>query len=355
MTIDGFKYFPFSLKFNKPFNTSSQIITERSGFIISLSDELGNNTFGECTPLPGFSSETIEDAERILKGLKHQMIGFNTNENLDSVSDLLSEFVLVPSLKFALEQAILGLLIKRDINFLSNNFRNTRSEINVNAVIGFGEEETILSSIQEKIKKGYHTFKIKIGRDDFELDYKLIRRVHEYFKDSIIIRLDANRKWNYENAKSYLERLNQFGIEYIEEPSNSLENNLLLAQTTTTPIALDESLSSVENVFEVLNNSDIEHIILKPMVYSGIINSLKIIHAAATTKKKVIISSSFESAVGKSALVLLASLTNHSHAHGLDTSEFFRNDICKDPFEVKNGKIVCDHSNYPLQFDFVIP
>ena len=88
------------------------------------------------------------------------------------------------------------------------------------------------------------------------------------------------------------------------------------------------------------------------MIYGGIISSLQLIKVAGKNNRNVIISSSFESAVGKSALVLLAASISHSFAHGLDTSEYFKQDICKDLFEVENGKIFCDIKNYPPQFDF---
>ncbi len=351
MTINNFKYFPFSLKLKNPFQTSSQTITERNGFIISISDELENTLFGECSPLPGFSLETIEDAERILRGLQYQIVGFSAEENLNSVAALLSEFHLVPSLQFALEQAVIGLIIKRNKNFIKDSFATVKSEFGVNAVIGFGEEENILDRINEKFNESYSTFKIKIGRDDFDLDYRIIQSVHEKFGDKIKIRLDANRKWSFENAKSFIERLAIFGIEYIEEPCSNLYDNLQLAQTSTVPIALDESLSSIEDVHKVISDGYINFIILKPMIYGGIISSLQIIQEAWKKNKNVIISSSFESAVGKSALVLLATLVNHSFAHGLDTSEYFKQDICRDLYEVNNGKIFFDHNNFPPHFD----
>ena len=104
-------------------------------------------------PLPGLSFETYEDAERILKGLQHQMIGFSAEENFNSVAELLLEFHLVPSLQFALEQAIIELMIKRNRNFIKDIFVNVKSEFEVNAVIAFGEEEDILNRINGKIKK----------------------------------------------------------------------------------------------------------------------------------------------------------------------------------------------------------
>lgn len=351
MTIDKFKYFPFSLKLKTPFQSSSQTITERNGFLISVTDELQNISYGECSPLPGLSRETLEDAEKILNGLQYQLNGFILCENLESVSDLLAEFHLVPSLQFALEQAIIGLMFRRNKNFLRDSSLNVKPEFDVNAVIGFGEAENILHGINEKIGKGYKTFKIKIGREDFNLDIKLIEKVNELFGSKIKIRLDANQKWRIENAISYINQISQYDIEYIEEPCDSINCNLQIANISKIPIALDESIRSIDEASHMINESKINFIVLKPTIYGGIISSLQLIKEAGKKDKNVIISSSFESAVGKSALTLLAAVTNHSFAHGLDTSEYFVRDICQDIYEVKNGRINFEPFNYPLHFN----
>ena len=124
-----------------------------------------------------------------------------------------------------------------------------------------------------------------------------------------------------------------------------------LAEASLVPIAIDESLKSIDDALEIINNSKIEIIIMKPMVFGGFFHTLKVIKEAELKNKKVIISSLFESAVGKSGLVLLAATTNHNFAHGLDTSEFFEKDICLDPFIVKDGKINLASENYPPHFN----
>jgi o-succinylbenzoate synthase len=351
MTIREFKYFPFSFNFKTPFQTSSRIISERNGFIISIIDELGNSAFGECSPLPGFSYENIDDTERILKGLRYQIIGFSVEENLAAISNLLSEFKLVPSIVFGLEQSIVGLCIKRRKNFIAESFGKINSDIKVNAVIGFDRTDNILTKIEKKINNGYGTIKLKIGKNNFEDDFDLIKNVREKFGGSIKIRLDANGKWKSENVYDNLERLSSFNIQYIEEPYGDLDTLNNLSNTSPIPIAVDESVRSTDDAVKIINKGKIEFIVLKPMILGGVISSFMLIKEAEEKNKNVIISSSFESAVGRSVLVLLAAATNHSFAHGLDTSEYFERDICKNPYEIKNGKIDFDLENYPPNFD----
>ncbi|MCX6169048.1 MAG: o-succinylbenzoate synthase [Ignavibacteriales bacterium] len=351
MTIKEFKYFPFSLNFKTPFLTSNKVINERNGFIISIYDELGNSAFGEASPLPGFSIENIGDVERILKGLRHQIIGFSVEENLTSISNLLSEFKLVPSIVFALEQAIVGLCVKRNKSFISGAFGNINSVIEVNAILGLDDANNILTKIEGEIQNGYGTIKLKVGRNNFEDDFNLLKNVREKFGELLKIRIDANGKWPREMVNEYLNQISQFNIQYIEEPCANLEILNQLSDTSPIQIAIDESILSINDAKKIINDSNIEFIVLKPMILGGIISSFLLIKEAGRKNKNIIISSSFESAVGKSALVLLAAITDHSFAHGLDTSKNFEKDICKDPYEVKNGKINFNIEKYPPQFD----
>lgn len=352
MTIKDFTYFPFSLKLKNPFQTSSQVINERNGFIISLTDDSGNVAFGECSPLQGFSEETVEEVENILKELRYRLPGLNVDESVVSISEFPSTFILVSSLQFALEQTLISLMMKRCPSFVGNNFENLKTEISVNAVIGFENTKTILDNIEKKIKLGFNTIKIKVGREYFEDDYNLIENIRNKFGNQIVIRLDANGKWNKKNCHDYLKHLSTFDIQYIEDPVTDIDTICELATDSPIPIAVDEPAKTYEDVRKIIFTSQIEFIILKPMVLGGIISSIRLIKEAGIRDKKIIISSAFESAVGWNALVFIAANTNHSFAHGLDTLDFFVKDICEDGFRIKDGKIFFNPNNFPPQYDF---
>ncbi len=351
MIIDGFKYFPFSLKLKKPFFTSSKRIDSRTGFIISLTDELNNSSFGECSPLPGFSAESLEDAEKNLIELKSSLVGIKFENNLGTVDTALREIPMLPSLRFAAEQAFVNLLLMRDGDIKTGQGIQPAKTIPVNAVSGIDSAEAVLKNIRNKIEDGFSVFKIKVGRENVYDDFILIEKIRNEFGDKIIIRLDANRAWSADEALEYLKNLASFNIEYAEEPCEHVCSNFRLIEESPIPIALDESLISFDNAEEIIDGCNAEYIVLKPMVLGGVLRTLDLIKKAEEKNKKIIISSSFESAVGKSALVLLAASVNHSLAHGLDTTGLFENNLCTDPFPVSSGRIEFDLINYPPNFN----
>ena len=351
MIIKHFKYFPFLLKLKTPFQTSYNKISDRKGFIVSITDEHGNTSYGECSPLPEFSRETIDDADTILKNMIDEITGAELNDNTGSICEFLSTFKLVPSVRFALEQAIFNVMAMRNKNFLNSSFGKFNSQVSVNAVIGFGRQEDIIKSISIKYDAGFRTFKIKVGRSSFEDDIKLIGVLREKFGNSINIRLDVNGKWEFDTAKEPLNSLKTFGIQYIEEPCKGFQNLCLLAESSQIPVAIDESILSIRELNDVITRSKIDFIILKPAIFGTLIAAEEFIKQAGNNNKKIIISSSFESAIGKSALVMLAASSGHSYAHGLDTSGFFERDICKDFYNIEDAHISFNPENYPPQFD----
>lgn len=340
MRIREAKHFPFSLKLKTPFRNSNFTISRKDGFILILKDEFENVSFGECSPLPGFNKETLIEAEKELYFLVN---------NIDSLMNHNYRFVN-SSVAFAVEQALLSLQFQRE-TIIKNNFASNK-QLNTNAVVGLVEIDEALKIIAKKIEYGFDTFKLKVGRENPYDDFLLIQKVRDVFGYKIKLRLDANRKWNSDEAIEYLYNLQDFLIEYVEEPCDSICGLFKTCNKVNIPLAMDESLNSFETTLELLNNCDIKFFVLKPMMI-GFNSTLKLIEEANKLNKYVIISSSFESAIGKSGLVFLASQANHNFAHGLGTSHFFEHDLVEDFYKSDNSFIEFDIHCYPPKFILV--
>lgn len=347
MKIIEATYFPFSLKLRVPFVTSIGILSERKGFVLKLTDEFGNVGYGECSPLPGFSKEAIGEAEESINRIIPTLLNSNFEDDLSFPSEL-------SSVSFAAEQALLDLAFAQNKNFWVQKLGIKNKVIPVNAVIGFDDYHNIFEKIRNKIELGYSTFKIKVGRDNPYEDFELLETIRTNFGFDIKLRLDVNQKWSSDEAIEYLDRFRAFEIEYVEEPCEFASSTFRTGEEAQIPIALDESVKSSDELENLITDFNTEYFVVKPMIVGGIFATKKIIALAKQYGKRIIISSTFESAIGKRALVLLASLTNHPLAHGLDTSEYFVKDLCTDDYPVKQGQIEFEISNLPhkinLQF-----
>lgn len=351
MIIKKITYKPFDLKLKSPFITAKQIISERKGYIIQIEDELGNVAFGEISPLPNFSFETLKEAERDTRKLMKSLKEKQFLESLFEIEKFLSVYSFVPSVRLGCEQALMNLLIKRNLNLIHNELKRIpKTDVLVNAVIGICSDEDFMRHAKAFFDMGYRTFKVKVGREKFEDDLKIIYSFRSNFGDHVNLRLDANGRWDADNAFDHLQKLEHFNIEYIEDPCSHLNCILKLSNASPVPIAVDESINSTEQVEYIINHSNIKFVVVKPMIMGSIIKIIKLIEFAERHNVNIIISSAFECAVGNSALVFLASLTNHNYAHGLATSNYFESEFEKEFYPIQNGKITFDINKYPPSY-----
>ena len=332
-------YHPYKLKLKTLFETSKSKITERQGFIISLKSQSGNIGIGDVAPFPEFGSETYDEAEKRIADVNITM-RVEIAEFKESLKSLLSDFNTHPSLKHGLEQALINLICyERNITVADLLNLKLKKEIKVNAAIGFLNTEETASRAINFIDEGFNTLKIKTGRDNFEEDFATINSIRKAVGEDVNIRIDTNGKWSVDDAIKYLNKLQEFNLEYAEQPVNSISDFKALKKRTPVRLAADESIRDLETAKNFINEKAIDFIILKPMMLGGLLTSLEIIELAEKNNVVPVITSSFESAIGRANTVIAAAVVKADIAHGLAVTRYFDYDIAEDKYPVKNGTI----------------
>lgn len=333
-------YSPYTLKLKKSFFTARTEIKERKGFILRLTDTDGFEGIGDCCPFPEFGSESIEDVENVVSDFKLKVI-INETEIEKSINNCLLNYNKLPALRHGLEQAIINIICNKNKTTIDNLLNlKLKKRVNVNAAIGFLNVEESVKAARNHIEKGFTTIKLKIGRSNFEEDFSVIKLIRETFGENIKLRIDSNGNWNLDEAIINLRALEQFDIEYAEQPVNNLSDYIKLKKKTNIPLAPDESIRSVKDAKEFIKSGAVSYLILKPMMIGGMLPTLEIIKQALTENIIPVITSSFESAVGKTNAVIAAATVKAIVAHGLGVADHFINTITNDPFPIKSGKII---------------
>jgi len=340
MTDLQLTYSPYTLKLKKPFFTSRTEIKERRGFILRLIDPDGFEGIGDCCPFPEFGSESIKDVENVLSDFKLKVI-IEETEIEKSINSCLANYKKLPALRHGLEQAIINIICNKNKTTIDNLLNLIlQKHVNVNAAIGFLNVEESANAARNFIEKGFTTIKLKVGRSNFEEDFSVIKLIRETFGDNIKLRTDSNGNWNLDEAIINLQELEQFDIEYAEQPVIKLSDYLELKKKTNIPLATDESIRSVKDAKEFIKSGAVSYLILKPMMIGGLLPTLEIINQAVAENITPVITSSFESGVGKTNAVIAAASVKANVAHGLGVTDYFVNDITNDHFPIKSGKII---------------
>lgn len=325
-----------SFRFRLPLTGTLQLrhstVTAREGLLIELTDDRGFTALGECSPLPGFFQESVDDCAGWLRSQRAAIVG-------QSISEL--PMPPFPSLKAGLEQAAhwLECLFAGRSPFVSS--ASSPVSIPVNALLT-GSRETILQKAANCAAQGYRAAKLKVGARPVHEEVALVREVRTLLPDSISLRLDANQRWSFADALQFGRALDWSGIEYCEEPlAEPSRLSEYVAALPEAKIALDESFSANGPGLLDLNASPAA-VILRPQLLGGLAATKGVIDLLESRRIPMVISSAFESTVGLLSLLSVAAMTpGEIRPAGLDTVSWLAADSVTPSLRIENGMIAC--------------
>jgi len=173
-------------------------------------------------------------------------------------------------------------------------------------------EQAVAEAVAARAR-GIATFKFKIGRPG-ALDRELcaVQELRAELGPLARLRLDANQGLSLAEAREYLPRFAESGLEFVEEPCAPQQLSPL--RELGVPCALDESLS-----LGARPQLGDRAVILKPTLLGGVSKCFALARAARAVGAEVILSHAFEGPLGLALSAALAlSIGSESSAHGLD-------------------------------------
>ena len=331
------------LHFKQPAGTSRGVYTTRKIWLVHLSDGQYEGV-GECAPLPQLSCDDIPNYEQVLRGFCDEV------ERTDEIPyEDLRDY---PSMLFGLETALSSLKASHGSSLSSHLLFNTPFSrgavgIPINGLVWMGRYDEMLGRLEEKLEKGFHCVKLKIGAIDFDQELDLVKRIRERFSfHEVELRLDANGAFPYEEALYKLELLSQYQIHSIEQPIRQGQWAYMaeLCRESPLPIALDEELIGVndpEMKHHMLNIIKPRYIILKPSLHGGMMGCREWIATAREMGIGSWITSALESNIGLNAIAQFCSDVYGDHIsmpQGLGTGQLFTDNIPM-PLEIRGDRL----------------
>ncbi|MEL6901273.1 MAG: o-succinylbenzoate synthase [Cyanobacteria bacterium J06606_4] len=314
----AFDFRPYRRPFQQAVKTSHGAWRHREGIILRLTDEQGRTGFGEVAPLPCFGTETQDQALTFCQHLPHTL----------SADNVFAIMPTLPACKFGFEVALNNL--SRDIHCAELDIAR------YSALLPAGK--AALSGWSALWALGHRTFKWKIGVAPVAEELAYLSRLMEQLPLGAKLRLDANGGLSELAAHHWLDQCDRLGhrIEFVEQPlpPSRFAELVKLSHRYKTPIALDESVCTLDQ--------------LKAHYYRGwrgiYVIKAAIIGSPSRLKQfcqdhpiDVVISSVFETDIGRQALIDLAielqSILPHAPRRvlGMGTQQWLPNDGLDDP------------------------
>lgn len=288
---DGYSYDyrPYSIPLKSPLNSHHGVWLRREGIYIRLENERGQVGFGEIAPLPWFGSESIEAALGFCQGLPRHI----TAATIQSISDDL------PACQFGFGTAWEAIA---HIPYAITLPLNT---LNICGLLPAGKD--VLTAWQALWQEGYRTFKWKIGVHDHALEKDLFHTLIAELPTRARLRLDANGGLTQETARDWLATLDGIRppdlIEFLEQPlpPQAIDELMALAHDYHTPIALDEAIASVRQLWMWHHRGWPGIYVLKPGIL-GFPERLRQFCQYYRQESKLVFSSVLEGAIARTAI-----------------------------------------------------
>jgi o-succinylbenzoate synthase len=340
---------PYILHFNFEARTSRGAMKERPVWFLKIWDSQNTDFFGlgECAPLAGLSKETGEEASIELsawadklneKSLQLKQLSLSTVYEFLQTNKIETT---LSSVTFAIEMALLDLMNGGKRLIFDNDFVKGRP-IPINGLIWMGGLDYMLQQIDIKIRDGFSCIKMKVGSHNFEKECDILQYIRrKYYKQNIVIRLDANGAFKVDDALDKLRALARFDVHSIEQPIKSgLAEMGMICRESPVPVALDEELIGVPSSarLPLLTRLKPKSIILKPSLMGGLDSTTEWIQVAEKLGISWWVTSALESNIGLNAIAQFTAQYPVIMPQGLGTGSLYVNNITA-PLQVNAGSL----------------
>jgi L-alanine-DL-glutamate epimerase-like enolase superfamily enzyme len=285
------------LKLKHPFRISRSVTESKKNVIVKIDEGIGEAApsayYGENAETVIECLEKVKDQigddpfqiESILSNLNEKIAGnFSAKAGIDiALHDLMGKRVGVPLYK------LLGL--------------DGKAPLVTSYTIGIDTPERMKEKTKEA--KDFLIYKVKVG---VENDIEMVKAVREVTNAKI--RVDANAGWTKDEAIEKINKLAEYDIEFVEQPTDpeDKEGLLKIKKSVNVPIIIDEHLMTSKDILKFVGLCD--GINIKLAKCGGIREALRMIHVARSHDLLVMIGCMIESSVGITAAAHIGSLVD---------------------------------------------
>ncbi|MFN0121105.1 MAG: mandelate racemase/muconate lactonizing enzyme family protein [Blastocatellia bacterium] len=146
-----------------------------------------------------------------------------------------------------------------------------RRRIPMIAYLQSKDPQQVAEETARSVATGFRTIKVKIGMTP-ESDLEIVRVAREAAGPDIKLRADVNGAWTIGTAKRMLRKLEQYDLEFIEQPlpMDDLRGHAELRRLFSTPVALDESAYTMQDALNIIRAGAADVLLLDPHQAGGL-------------------------------------------------------------------------------------
>jgi L-alanine-DL-glutamate epimerase-like enolase superfamily enzyme len=296
-----------TLRYREPFRIASGTSEVSRNVLLRVLTDDGIEGLGESSPSRRVTGETPETVLGVLSRIAPRLIGMCPLRT-ERIAELIDSVASGnPAAKAAVDMALHDILGKASGKQLFLLLGGYRTEVMTDVTLGIKSPLEMARDAVQAVKTGFRALKVKVGTDPLE-DVERVRRVRGAVGDSIEIRVDANQGWRPEQAAEVLRRIEEFNVQFVEQPVPAGDIDALaeVRRCSTIPVMADESVCSPEDALSLIRKEAADLINIKLMKSGGLLKARQIAEVAEAAGIPCMIGCMGESGVGISAAAHLA-------------------------------------------------
>jgi L-Ala-D/L-Glu epimerase len=318
---------PRSLQLRSGLLTGGGLRVGLEGFWVRFGDGLG-----EVTLLPGFGTESLEQARGALNAAAAALSGSGPPASPDEVEqriDAIAALASCPASRAGVELALLDAASRQAGVPLAGWLGSTERVVRVNALLTEDTPMALSASARARVREGFDTLKVKVGAASLEVDHQRLKAVREAVGPDVRLRIDGNGAWSEAEARQRLTDCAPFRLEYVEQPVAAADIDALRRLRSLARIAADETLG-LPGAEEALLGGDrpaVDVLVFKLPSVGGLLRARRIAARAWQLGVEVTVTSALDGAVSRAGAAHLAcTLPPEGPADGLATGHLLEHD-----------------------------
>lgn len=347
MKITGFKITKVKSELYKPFKIAINTQFYSESILIKIVTDEGITGYGDCVPKQYITGESLETCPIVMEKLAQSLIGVNPIE-LCRVHDIMDKlFVGNTSAKAAIDIALHDIASKKLGVPLYKYLGGYGNKQLTDITIGIGTMDEMLEDARKIMKMGFEIIKIKIGQDA-NRDLGLVKQIRNAVGEDIKIHLDANQGYTVTEAIKFINSVEKFDIDAVEQPVKywDFEGLKKVKSKINVPLLADESIHSPQDAMKLIQMGAVDGLNIKLMKCGGLYKAKQINDIAQAAGMECMVGSMIETNLSLSAMAAFAASQKNVTRADLDSPMLRKNNkMIKGGFYYEDGYAVCSEKN----------
>jgi L-alanine-DL-glutamate epimerase-like enolase superfamily enzyme len=193
--------------------------------------------------------------------------------SIDNRMDELHDFTAFNNtIKSAFDMALYDLAAKKAGQPLYQYLgASGKKHLETDITVGMAHADEMARQAAAFKEKGFRIIKIKLGKQPRE-DIERVKQIRQAVGQDIILRVDANQGWDFDQAAFTLQALAPYGVQFCEQPMRHWNDHLLpaLREQSSIKIMADESVFDHHDAQRLISLQGCDYVNIKFAKSGGI-------------------------------------------------------------------------------------